>query len=342
MMRKGQNSYMKRTMTMLLVVLAALAPRSASALGTPSGTVVTNTATANYLIGGMPQSALSGSSAFTVDNRVNLLVTRNADASVTPGAANQSLAFSVANLGNAPQRYDLTVVSRLTDSFDMNNVRIYRDDNANNAWDAGDTLYAGPAAFGDVAADGTLRLLVVADTPVGPASGATAVYDLVAATVVSGGTTSVVQTIGPNSAGVDVVFADPAGSAAGDVARDGRHSAAGTFTLSTVTVTMNKTVAVIDQFGGNNPVAGATLRYTVTVTVSGAATANSVVVTDPYPANTTYVAGSLRLNAALLTDAADADVGDAGATTPGAITVNLGSLTAASPVQTIVFDVRIN
>jgi uncharacterized repeat protein (TIGR01451 family) len=277
-----------------------------------------------------------------VDNRVNLVVTRNADATVGSGAANQSLVFTVTNLGNAPQRYDLTVLSRVTDSFDMNNVRVYRDDNANNAWDAGDTLYAGPATFGDIPADGTLRLLVVADTPVGQPGGATAVYDLAAATVVSGGTATAAQTLGVDTAGVDVVFADPAGSATGDIVRDGRHSAFGTFTASNIAVAVGKTVVVIDPFGGSQPVAGATLRYTITATTGGNGTANNVVITDAIPANTTYTAASLRLNGATLSDAADADAGDVGATMPGKVTVNLGALTAATPVQTIIFDVKIN
>jgi len=145
-----------------------------------------------------------------------------------------------------------------------------------------------------------------------------------------------------HTAGVDVVFADPAGSAAGDVVRDGRHSASGTYTVSTIAAAVGKSVTVIDQFGGSQPVAGATLRYTITVTMSGSGVANGVVITDPFPANTTYTAGSLRLNGAPLSDAADADAGDAGITAPGAATVNLGVLTAASPVQTIVFDVKIN
>jgi len=333
---------MKRTVTSILIAFAALAPATASALGTPSGTVVTTTATASYQIGGISQTPVSAAAAFTVDTRVNLNVTRNADATVAPGTMDQPLVFTITNLGNAPQRYDLSIVSRLTDSFDMNNLRIYRDDNASGAFDVGDTLYAGPAIFGDIAADGALRLLVVADTPAGQPGGATAVYDLLAATVVSGGTTTVVQTPGPDTAGVDVVFADPAGSAAGDNTRDGRHSASGTFTVLSVAVNVGKAVAVIDQFGGANPVAGATLRYSITVTVSGNGTANSVVITDPFPANTTFRPGSLRLNGAPLTDAADADAGDAGATAPGAMTVNLGGLTAASPAQTIIFDVEIN
>ena len=135
------------------------------------------------------------------------------------------------------------------------------------------------------------------------------------------------------------------GAQAGDAARDGRHSAAGTFTVvSSNDVSMNKTVLVLDPLGGNLPVRGATLRYTITVTAAGAGTAQNVVVSDPIPANTTYAAGTLRLNGVPLTDMADLpvpDAGDVGATTPNMVTVKLGNLTSASPVQTIVFDVTI-
>jgi hypothetical protein len=48
------------------------------------------------------------------------------------------------------------------------------------------------------------------------------------------------------------------------------------------------------------------------------------------------------LNGAPLTDAADADAGNFGVTAPNTITVNLGTLTSASPAQVIIFDVRID
>jgi uncharacterized repeat protein (TIGR01451 family) len=336
---------MKKALTYMVLAAALAAPGIALAAGTPSNTVISGTATATYQIGGAPQPAISTgpSGTFVVDNKVNLTVTRNADALVATGSANQALSFSVTNNGNTAQRYALSVVSRVTDSFDMNNVRIYGDANANNVYDAGtDTLYGNASTFGDIAADGTLRVLIVADTPAGQTNGATAVYDLVATTVDAGTVNVTAPTIGAGTAGVDVVFADSAGSAAGDGARDGRHSAGGTYTVSDTTVIVSKAVLVIDQQGGNSPVQGATLRYTITVTVSGTGAATGVRIVDPVPANTTYTAGSLRLNGAPLSDAGGDDAGDVGATAPNTVTVNLGNLTSASPAQTITFDVKIN
>jgi hypothetical protein len=67
------------------------------------------------------------------------------------------------------------------------------------------------------------------------------------------------------------------------------------------------------------------------------------VFTDAIPANTTYVAGSLRLNTAALSDAADADAGAfSAAPAPGSISVSLGDLTAAAGPQAIEFTVTID
>jgi uncharacterized repeat protein (TIGR01451 family) len=136
---------------------------------------------------------------------------------------------------------------------------------------------------------------------------------------------------------------DVAGSAVGDGARDGKHSATGAFGVSVgaLNVNLNKTVAILDQWGGNLAIPGATLRYTIAASIKGGGTANNVVISDPLPANTTYTANSLRLNNTALTDIADTDAGDVGLTTPNAVTVKLGNLTSSSPIQTITFEVKI-
>ena len=87
---------------------------------------------------------------------------------------------------------------------------------------------------------------------------------------------------------------------------------------------------------------GATMTYNIGVSVTGPGTATGVVITDPIPANTTYTTGTLTRNAVSLTDVVDADAGDVGGTTPNTVTVDLGDLTAALPIQTISFEVIIN
>jgi hypothetical protein len=66
------------------------------------------------------------------------------------------------------------------------------------------------------------------------------------------------------------------------------------------------------------------------------------VFTDVIPANTRYVAGSLRLNSAALSDVADVDAGEYTTTPDTRVRVTLGSLTQAAGSQTIEFSVLIN
>lgn len=328
----------------LFLALCYPVGQSAYALGTPSGTAITNTATATYNDGGTPTTKTASAPAIVVDNKVNLTVTKNADATVLPGATNQALLFTVKNEGNTTQRYALVPTNSA--GIVMANVRIYRDNGTTaGVWDAGDTLYVNAGTFGDVLADGTLSVLIVADTPATALSGETADYQLVATTVDAGTTTVTAPTAGANTAGVDVVFSDIAGSAAGDGARDGKHSATGIYSVNLLSLALNKAVVVTwdptNLFVTPKAIPGAILTYSITASVTGSGTAAAVVITDPIPANATYVANSLKLNSAALSDAGDGDVGSVGGT-PTTVTVGLGDLTNASPAQVVSFDVTIN
>lgn len=332
----------------ILLFLALCNPATwpAYALGTPSGTAITNTATATYSDGGTPTTKTASAPVVVVDNKVNLTVTKNADATVLPGSTNQALLFTVKNDGNTTQRYAFPLPLTNSAGIAMENVRIYRDNGTTaGVWDAGDTLYVDASTFGDVLADGSLQVLIVANTPAGATSGLTAEYQLTATTVNAGTLTVTSPTAGANTAGVDVVFADIAGSASGDLARDGKHSAPGIYTVNLLSLALNKAVAVLwdpnNLFVTPKAIPGAILTYTITANVTGSGTAAAVVITDPIPTNATYVANSLKLNSAALSDASDGDVGSVGGT-PATVTVGLGDMTSATPVQTISFDVTIN
>jgi uncharacterized repeat protein (TIGR01451 family) len=103
-----------------------------------------------------------------------------------------------------------------------------------------------------------------------------------------------------------------------------------------------KSVSVADPFGGTQVVPGSTLTYSITVEVTNTATASAVIVSDPIPANTTYVADSITLNAAALSDAADADAGELDTGGAATVVVRLGDLTQADGVQTVTFQVTID
>jgi uncharacterized repeat protein (TIGR01451 family) len=337
-----RQTYVFRLITAMALAACCLAGGTALAAGTPAGTIITNTVSVSFVQGGVTQTTTAGNS-FMVDRAINEVVTKNSDASTAPTSTNVALSFLVSNTSNTSMRFALSEVSKPTNTWTMNNVRIYRDNNNSGAWDAGDTLYADAGTFGDVASGVSVTVLIVADAPASLTIGQTALYDLVATAVDAGTLNISIQTMGPNTAGIDTVFLDVAGSAVGDGARDGKHSASGAFsaTSSAVNVNLTKTVTTLDQWGGNLPIPGAILRYVIVATTMGSGTANNVVISDPLPLNTTYIANTLKLNGAAVTDIVDADAGDVGGTTPSAVSVKLGNLTSVSPAQTIQFDVRI-
>ncbi len=315
---------------------------TAGAAGTTAGTVITNTVAVSFVQDGVTHTMTAGNS-FIVDRAINVVVTKNSDVNTAPTSSNVALSFLVSNTSNTAMRFALSAVSKATNTWTMNNVRIFRDNNSGGAWDAGDTLYSDASTFGNLASGVSVTVLIVADTPAGLTIGQTALYDLVATAVDASTLNISTQSTGLNTSGIDTVFLDVAGSTVGDGARDGKHSATGVFGVSVaaLNVILNKTVTILDQWGGNLAIPGATLRYTIVATTTGGSTANNVVISDPLPVNTTYTANSLRLNNTALTDIADTDAGDAGLTTPNAVTVKLGNLTSSSPIQTVIFEVKI-
>jgi uncharacterized repeat protein (TIGR01451 family) len=93
--------------------------------------------------------------------------------------------------------------------------------------------------------------------------------------------------------------------------------------------------------------AGETLRYTITVKNIGNANATGVVLRDAIPVNTTYVAGSTRLNGALVADVGGTSplvngipIHSPADPTPGAMPADASASTAN--VATITFDVVID
>lgn len=334
-------------------LFALFATTGAFALGIPSGTLVNNTVTVDHELSGVPQVQQSASVAFRVDNKIDLSIAVTND-TVAPSEADQVTTFVIRNDGNTTQGYALTLAnSTVADNFNMNNVRLYIEDGSTPGFQpAEDTLYTSGSGIniGNVAADSTFTVYVVADVPptgggVAPLDAQTARYDLLVTTL-NAGTNTVTTSSGGvawNSGTVQIVFAEgSAGPHASDGINDGELSATGLYSVNAPALSIVKSAAVTDPLGGSNPVDGATITYTLVVSVSGSGTANSVVINDPAPANTTYVSNSLTLNAGALSDAADADAGDFNVSNANSITVNLGNLTSASGNQTITFSVTIN
>ena len=104
-------------------------------------------------------------------------------------------------------------------------------------------------------------------------------------------------------------------------------------------ITLTKSAAVADPYGGTSPVPGALVTYTLTTHATGSGVATGVHITDAIPAGTSYQAGTLTLNGSALTDSADGDVGTASSS---GIDVGLGTIAGGSADKAITFKVKIN
>ena len=319
----------------VLLSAAFLPAQAAFAAGTAAGTDITNQATANYTVASTNYTENSNTTTTRVAEILNVDVVWQDAGNVTviPGDTGRVLTFQVTNTGNGTDDYTLAGLSTLGgDDFDPTLVGIYFDTNGNGSYDAGtDAQYIAGTNDPLIPADGSITVFVLNDIPGGVVDGnlGNSQFTLTSNTG-SGAPGTIIGGVGEG--GTDAVVGTTGGSG----------SEIGTYEVSSVTVSLVKSVSVADPFGGTEPVPGAVLTYSVVVTVAGSGTALGVVITDPIPADTTYNAGTLTLNGGPLTDAGGDDAGDVGATTPGTVTVILSDLTAVSPAQSITFDMTIN
>ncbi len=344
------NSAMRRTAAVAaLVCLLALPLGSARAVGTAAGTPISNMATATYTLSGIPGSQNSNVEIVTVLEVIDVVVTSQdaGPVSVSTPDAGGVLTFLVTNVGNGIEDFALSVQNVVAppDDFDPTSVAIYVDDDGTPGLNtATDTLYGAPSDVrldANLAGADRLTVFVVGVIPAGLLDGDFSDVELFAVSDNHPGGSPAPGTLlsGAGDGGIDALL----GTGVGDDSDQGRYL------VFDVTVSMVKSVVSIsDPFGGIRPVPGATIVYSIAVSVVGSTTAAGVTITDPIPVNTTYVAGSMTLDdgggggPAALTDVVDADVGDYDATPPPMITVRLGDLTSASPAQTINFSVTID
>jgi hypothetical protein len=147
----------------------------------------------------------------------------------------------VNNTGNTSQSYALTTTVNGSPTATMTNFRIYNDNGGSvGVYDGTNTSYV--AGIATVAADATIKVLVLADQTTPTATnGQTAAYNLIAQTTNAG---TPVVTANDSAAAdlpgtVQVVWAD-AVAGSGDGALDGKHSAFATYTVALTLPTIVK------------------------------------------------------------------------------------------------------
>lgn len=316
----------------LLLLYGALA----SAAGTPVGTVIQNTATVNFDLAGTATTIVTNTVSITVVERIDVIVTvQSPQVLVASNDAGQALLFTVTNTGNGSEVFQLAIDNTIAgDDFDPVAAvpAIYFDSDASGDFDAVlDQAYTPGGNDPTLAADASIDVFLVNDIPAALVNGNVGRSQLTASSATGTGAPGTEFT-GQGDGGVDAIVG-LTGGAGSDI---------GEYIVADVQLNVTKAQSVADPFGGNEPVPGATVTYTIAVEVLGTGTATASVMNDPIPTFSSYVPNSLTLNTLSLTDAIGDDAGEFDTAVVPAIVVRLGNLTLADGVQTIEFQVTID
>lgn len=234
---------MKRVLSMATIL--ALSSISAMAAGTAVNTVVTNTATLSFSVGGVSQSDVtSNTNSFVVDKKIDFVLTHDDDPKhviVVANKQDEQRSFTLTNESNDVQKYSLSVSNlrgdtydSKADSADMQNLEISIDGGTNWSSD--------PVATDAVAVDGTLTVLVRGDVLDSATDGDVMNIQLEATAVESDGTTAEVSTsAADNKDTVDTVVGEGAGvTEFANTQFDGKYSAWGGYLIHTANLSLTK------------------------------------------------------------------------------------------------------
>lgn len=315
-----------------IAVLALSAPLAgtAHAAGVLAGTLIENTATATYKTGSGTGTVTSNKVTVKVDELLNVAVATLSTAPVTATNSPAVLIYSVTNSGNGPEAFNLAADPRISgNAFDALIKSVVLDSNNNGVYDPGvDTvLTAGALATPVLAPDRSVKVFVLANLPADATDAQTSQVRLTA-TAQTGSGTPGTSFAGKGEGGGDAVVGLTTAS----------DNALAALVASLANITLTKSAKILDPFGTAKPVPGAVVTYSLAAKVTGSGALDGLHVTDAIPEGTTYVPGSLKLDAAALTDAADTDAGTGGA---DGIDVTLGKITGGT-TKTVVFAVKIN
>lgn len=310
--------------------LGLVVPAPLAAAGVTAGTLIENTAVASYEDGAGPRTINSNTVTVKVDELLDVTVTSLDPGPVTASPGEAVLSFELTNQGNGPEAFRLIANPDVAgNDFITTVTAIAVDSNGNGVYDVGvDEVLPAPQTTQDLAPDAILTVFVLVAVPEDVADSETSNVELIAEAVTGSGAPGTVFA----DAGVDGADAIVGTSEA-------RAIAQGQLVAGVAAVALNKSVALRDPFGGTSAVPGTIASFTITATVSGSGSVADLVVTDAIPEGTTYSPGSLALDGAPLTDAADGDAGAAG--DADGVRVELGPV-ATGTVHSITFDVAID
>ena len=308
---------------------------------TAPGTVIGNTATLNYAVGGVSQTPIAASSpTFVVDRKVLVTVTESNSlpTQVVPGSTKQVTTFSVSNTGNLAQAYTLTAAElpngqtvslggTLTDNLALVAApacAAFVENGLAAGYTPSGVNQDTAVAITSLNPGASATVYVVCDIPLTATNGQVAIVSLTATTAETAcctatgtGCTATVESprgVADDPTTIQIVFADAAGSEAGDIVRDGKHSARDAYVISAAAITVSKTFSLqCDPVNFNvspRSIPGAIVQYSVTVSNAvGAASATLQTIADTLNANLQFDNNLALASGAACPGAAESAVG---------------------------------
>lgn len=292
---------------------------------TPAATVISNVVTLDYSASGIPSSITSAPASFTVQEKIDLVLTAGPTVSVNSPDTDRTLSFILTNTGNGTESFSLVRNNALPgDNFDPANGTsgsMFIDTNNNGIYDPGtDTAYT-PAGITFTAGE-SRRILVLSDIPSPLSNGNIGLVSLTASSMTPGAAGQPAGTVianGGDGGAIDAVVG----------LSQAQQTRTGTYLVSGLVVSVSKTVlsppALVQP--------GSELTYQVSVTISGTGTATGLVVNDPLPAELTFVPASIVITAP--------DGDDTALFSTNTVTVNFGD-TAAPATRIFTFRATVN
>jgi uncharacterized repeat protein (TIGR01451 family) len=321
-----------RAKQQLLAIALVLITAPALARGTLAGTIITNQATVEVVAADGNQSTINSNIvALNVNEIIDVAISRDSasDVLVLAGEQNKPLQFTLTNKGNGEEAFILDPNFNLTsDQYDPNTPIIIFDIDGNGQYDPQiDAIYVRGQNEPVLAPEASIKLLLLGSIPTSALDTHKGYAELTATASTGHGAAGTLFS-NAGTTGVDALIG----------ATTARAIAQGVYLVSTVDTQFTKTQIVTDPAGGNIPMSGAIITYQLSAIVNGSGEIQNASIVDAIPSGTTYLQGSLKLNAADVTDTSD---NDAGSYANNEIRVTLGNVRAPA-LNTVTFQVKIN
>ncbi len=327
---------MNKLISWTSLFLASLFAMQSQAEGTLAGVEISNQASVSYDVGGSTITANSETVTITVQELINVTIISqdSGNVSVSSPETGAELKFQVTNTGNGNEAFVISQVNIGGDEFEVTLSTIYLDD-GDGVFDPNVDAVYDNSAPSSIAPDESITIWVTSDIPESLNNNDTADVQVAALS-------KTFSDDGQDNPDAGAVVTD-----GGDSTTDAVYGTAAanaddtaTFVVSAIQVTIAKAISGIDdQLGGSQPIPGAEVGYSLTVTVTGTGDAENITASDPLPEELALkngISGIINVDGVDKTAVSGDDNASYDANTR-TITVELGTITAGSADSIITF-----